>query len=284
MIAAPVKSKKIGTVSKKRNKMTIAIGMLCHDGIIIAADTQLVWTDGTTRTGTKVWQLATNSAQYVIANASNDGLAVDTLIQDIFDKLEREDPIDLRAIEKTIRKTMHEWTRAYSRQDIPSIALVIGVKLTGIQEGEKLALYHCGPPNTMIRITPEDGGYIAVGGGSLITDPIFRTLFSCDCSAHTAIHQMSYLMYRAKKDAASICGGETSAIFLSTKLASPISIPPINMEIAESQGESLDFVLRTAVLACFTDNPQSAEVLADVTKTAIISRARSLATSQFPIQ
>ena len=59
-------SKKTERPARKPKRMTIAIGMLYDEGLIIAADTLASLTDGTTRYATKIHQTIANSGAYVI--------------------------------------------------------------------------------------------------------------------------------------------------------------------------------------------------------------------------
>ena len=63
--------------------MTIVIGMLCQGGVVVAADTQMTWPDGTTYDATKIQSatIATGalSVVYTCLNAN----AAESLVRDL---------------------------------------------------------------------------------------------------------------------------------------------------------------------------------------------------------
>ena len=69
---------------KELPPVTIALGVLCGGGLIVAADTRVVGADGSTFDATKVHSTVTRvSGCYVIANSTADGNAANTLIPHI---------------------------------------------------------------------------------------------------------------------------------------------------------------------------------------------------------
>ena len=88
---------KLDRPARKPKRMTIGIGMYCEEGLIVAADTQLAMTDGSTRMGKKVHQAIADSGVYVTANATEDGNAANTLIPDILTDLQNQDPKNFAA-------------------------------------------------------------------------------------------------------------------------------------------------------------------------------------------
>jgi hypothetical protein len=86
-----------------RKRMTIAIGALCSDGLIVAADTLVVMSDGATSIVVKVHTGMSPTSSFVIANATEDGNAANTLIPDIISELEQGDPQSLSDAEINVR-------------------------------------------------------------------------------------------------------------------------------------------------------------------------------------
>ncbi len=230
--------------------MTIAIGRLCTEGLIIAADTRVVMSDGATSDAVKVHTDISPTGQFVIANATGDGNAANTLIPDILDELKRDDPQTLGAVETNVRATMARWVSQHPH-GAPSIQMIFGAYVDRVvspdrRSGGGIGLYFCEPPNTMVKkeVVDDSRGYIAVGLGASITDPIFRLLFFAPDSFRTTLLQISYLMYHAKKDMASGCGGYTNAVFLKYGHRFPVWIDRACMTIAEQTGDYLDIYLR----------------------------------------
>ncbi|HUB00530.1 MAG TPA: hypothetical protein VMA34_19525 [Terracidiphilus sp.] len=267
--------------------MTIGIGMLCDEGLIIAADTQLAMTDGTTREGIKVHQAIADTGVYVTANATDDGNAANTLIPDILTDLQNQDPKNFAQFEKIVRNSMFEWADQY-RQGNPYIQIILGASLNrpkqaNIRTGGGIRLYNCEPPNTMVPVDREDasGGYIGIGAGASVTDPIFRTLFSTTCSANIGLRQIAYLMHRAKKDAATACGGETNAVLLKNEFSFPMWVDPCHMKRAEDWGKNLDFCLQMTACTFLAETDEAAEVIWDANKGYMINLGKLFRAQRF---
>jgi hypothetical protein len=240
-------------------RMTIAIGALCSDGLIVAADTRVVMTDGATSVGVKMHTGMSSTCSFVIANATDDGNAANTLIPDIISELEQDDPQSLPLAEMNVRATMARWVSQHPH-GAPPVQLIMGIYVNTPQSpigrnGGGMELYFCEPPNTMVRKTALDDcrGYIAIGAGSIVTDPLYRMLFAGSASTRGRLLQISYLMYKAKKDMASACGGKTNAVLLRHNHEFPVWIDNIYMTIAERNGETFDMVLRQAAWGMIGD-------------------------------
>jgi hypothetical protein len=243
--------------------MTIALGALCAGGLIIAADTAIIADDGSKTYGLKVHQGMSKTGCYVIASATQDGNAAKTLTIQILDELEEQDPKTLARVEKIVQEKMTAWAYAYS-QSPPGIQMVFGafvncVSIPGKNIGGGLALYFCEPPNTIVRKhhTDDSSGYVAVGTGAAVTDPLFKTMFSSVASPSSRLKEISYLMYRAKKDSA-LCDGHTNAVFLKDGYETPFWVTPIDMELAEKQGQRYDFLVRALAGAVFSQTDEAA--------------------------
>jgi len=224
--------------------------MLCQGGMIVAADTQMTWDDASTYDAKKVRTAVTSAGSYAIAYSCPDARAADSLVAKLIADLKAKDPKSLVGVESIAKSTMSQWVSDFTfREDRPFMQLVLG---TFIQHNpaDGLALYFCEPPNTVTRQTLEDSdskGYIAIGQGHTVTDPLFRTLFGKLASPHVCLAQLSYLMYRAKKDCRGACGGHTDAVFLKAEHSEPLEVERRDMAQAESLGQWMDAALaRTA--------------------------------------
>ena len=88
---------------------------------------------------------------------------------------------------------------------------------------------------------------IAIGRGSRAFDPLLRFLtgaveYSFDL--RMTLLRLAYLMYRAKKDEGSACGGDTHVIVVSNKGALA-QIAPTEMAVAEVLASKIDdFAIR----------------------------------------
>ncbi|HWG21090.1 MAG TPA: hypothetical protein VG225_11230 [Terracidiphilus sp.] len=244
--------------------MTIAIGMLCDEGLIIAADTQLAMTDNTTRQGIKVSQAIADTGMYIAAIAADDGNAATTLIGDVRTDLQNEDPKSFAALELIVRDSMSEWSSRFSGGN-PWAQIVLGAFINqpekeDVRTGGGIRLYLCEPPNTMLAIDREDssGGYIGIGAAATIPDVVFRMLFGANSSPKEALHHVAYLMHRAKTGAATLCGGQTDAVLLKNDFSFPQWVRRSDMEIAEKYGGVVDFTLRMAACNLLAQTDEAA--------------------------
>jgi 20S proteasome alpha/beta subunit len=225
----------------KRGRMTIAIGMLCQDGLVLAVDTQMTWPDGTTYDAVKMQTLATQNGAFALAYTCFDMNAAETLVNDLIKDLRLAAPKSLAGVEDTIKNRMAQWSSVFTvKDDRPLVTIIAGAR---INPGE-FGLYLCEPPGTVVRKTfANSDGYVAAGAGQIVTDPMFRTLFGPPVPPRVCLAQISYLMYRAKKDCRGACGGATDAVLLSMDHAEPLWIQRPLMKIAELRGGFLDKAL-----------------------------------------
>lgn len=234
--------------------MTIAIGALYQGGIIISADTNVICSDGSRQQTRKVEATCNGDGCFAIANASEDGNAAKTLVSHLIADL-LANPVNSWAyLESLVADRMTHWAGAF--QTPPSVQLVLGARLN---DGSGLALYFCEPPNTVVR---EPSGYLAVGAGASITNPLHQVLFSsCPKTARTKLIQIAYLMYRAKKESA-LCGGRTISVVIGLEPSTPpqwVMVP--GMQKAEAAGPTLDYLLRLTCDAAIPESNDDAEAM-----------------------
>ena len=219
--------------SVKRPKMTIGIGMLCEGGAVIAADTRAVYSDGSTSNIRKIRTATSSNAAYAAAFASEDVSATETLLSDIFSDLKQNSTTILAECENTVRAQMIKWDASHPH-GAPGTEFIFAATLP-----TEYALYHCKPPNSMNRKT-----YFAVGQGAAITDPIRNIFFRGRRGPRTTLQEVAYLMFRAKTDYGSACGGNTIAVFLKSSPPSVHEISVHSMSVAERSSAWIDDALQ----------------------------------------
>lgn len=233
--------------ARKPKRMTIGIGMLCQDGIIISADTQATNPDGTTYDAVKVHSLKTANGLFGVAYSSEDANAAEMLIGDVLTDMKLIAPTSLQGVEDIVKSKMKEWEKTFHSVVSQSYtAFVLGAIVLGNPvHPERIGLYYCEPPGKILRKTMENsGGYVAIGGGCVVTDPLFRTLFGELVHPRICLAQLSYLMYRAKKDCRGVCGGGTDAVLLRVDDSEPAWITRKDFAWSEKKyGEALDEML-----------------------------------------
>lgn len=241
--------------------MTIALGAMFSGGLIIAADTNVVLSDGSRAETVKVDSVFGRTGSYVIANAASDGNAATTLVRQLVADLKHNELNSLDALEGIVADRMTQWAGAFAGT-LPSVQLILGAYIHESHLNPShpdhvptlaggVALYFCEPPNTVVRkheYAP-DNGYIAIGSGAVVTDPLFWTLFPMLFrNSRSRLMEVAYLMYKAKKHNA-MCSGRTSAVLLTAQHSKPIVVNPCSMQAAEELGGILDFMLSGAAAA-----------------------------------
>jgi hypothetical protein len=107
--------------------MTIAIGLLCENGVILAADTGVAREDGSKTETRKVVDIATTSGAFAVANSAEDGHAAKTLVSHLVADIKGNDIDSLASLEGVIADRMTQWASAFSK--VPSVQLILAARL-----------------------------------------------------------------------------------------------------------------------------------------------------------
>jgi hypothetical protein len=214
--------------------MTLAIGMICTEGIILAADSRLSYDDDSIQDCVKVTGFQSSSGTYITAHSSEDANAAESLVSNIKLRIEKSDPKAFESLESTVKSALKNWYVPV-HDNRPTMQLLLGAS---IREEPDHALYFCEPPNTVKRVWEY---YKAIGAGWRISDPIYeRFKDSVIPSAHTSLCQISYMMYCAKKIIPRSVGGSTDVGFITDYARVPYWIERVSMASAEGVGMALD--------------------------------------------
>jgi len=242
----------------KGKPMTIAIGMLCQGGVVVAADTQMTWPDGTTYDATKIQSTSTPTLAIAIAYTCLDMNAAESLVRNLIRDVEMASPRSPSGLEDIIGSRMEAWSKTYIvHNDRPDVSLIVAARLTdpSLNGTTEFRLYFCEPPGTIVQKTIENSsGYVAAGAGMIVTDPLFRTIFGPLVSPRRCLGQLSYLMYRAKKDCRGACGGRTDAVLITEEHSAPLWIEWVHLKHAELRGKLLDETLAKVASALMARN------------------------------
>ncbi|MGB6473409.1 MAG: hypothetical protein WBF04_04935 [Candidatus Sulfotelmatobacter sp.] len=185
--------------------MTIAIGALYSDGVIVAADSKVVFSDGSTNSGNKLFlSLSPERAMFSIADAAEDALAAKTVAGDISSAFvnahrEKKDPA------KLLRRAMGTWYRSYGHSQVPVLEFLVGKVIVN----EWAGLYYLQPPSTVLWQAP-----FAIGRGARPVEPLLGLLSNNKNALKPQLMLLAYLMYLAKKEEGSACGGHTSVLVI----------------------------------------------------------------------
>ncbi|HEY4905204.1 MAG TPA: hypothetical protein VIH89_17135 [Candidatus Sulfotelmatobacter sp.] len=115
---------------------------------------------------------------------------------------------DEDSMELGIKAVMTAWHNAYGAQPAPHLQFIVGVVTPNI--GHVLL---CEPPATVI-----EGAPVAIGRGARAVEPFLdlqhRFLQDGSQPMRAALLRLAFLMYHAKKQEGSACGGDTHAVIL----------------------------------------------------------------------
>jgi hypothetical protein len=208
--------------------------MVAEDGLILAADTRVSYTDGSIADMQKIAGWAGKNGMYAVVHSAHDANAADSLIHGIRSKLEDEEVDGIKEVEDRIRRAFAEWYVPV-HDDRPTIQLLFGCSLRDVAQRY---LYLCEPPNT---VKPIYEHYKAIGDGWQVSDPI-HTWFEdrVPWAIHPCLCQISYMMYRAKKLRPSWVGGSTDVGILTDWQKPPYWINRVDMAMVESMGLVFD--------------------------------------------
>jgi hypothetical protein len=243
--------------------MTLAIGMLCEDGLLLMADTRLSYTDGSVAEAVKLKAFEAGDGVFAIVQSSEDFHAAESLVAELKEKLKGKPPksrLDFIAIAK---KVMGHWyVPVYENR--PAVKLLVGFllppsvtqKQSSVQED--WGFYFCEPPNTVTFLHDK---YKAIGDARIFTDPIYTTWFNNGPlpSLYTALCQASYMMHKAKKLHSVTVGGNTDTALLVRGSDKPLCIERLDMQDAEGRGETLDGILSrfaAIIMGASSDGPE----------------------------
>jgi hypothetical protein len=196
--------------------MTLAIGTYFFGevgGMIVCADTNVVFGDDNVITGEKISAVELGNASFVIANAGNDADAGNMLSAEILEEISKRnaDPKkDRFKFESTIKKVMKAWHSGYTQAEPPPTIEFILATTVGLQCPR---LYYCKAPNT---VTLKHDSF-ALGCGSRIVDPLLPEVLIGRCPLIPTILQISYLMHRAKRQDRNLKDSGTDMIVVSTR-------------------------------------------------------------------
>jgi 20S proteasome alpha/beta subunit len=229
--------------------MTIAIGMMCHGGAIIAADCLFIYPDGSKARGRKVCKVSAAHIAFAIAQSSDDSNVAEGLVRDISSELGHPGTVGWAEFESAMKSKMTEWYAAHGNITPPLVQLIVGATIPG--QGTRL--YFCQPPYTVLQ---KAEGYVSAGSGAAVADTLFSLLFTPAFQTQNiqvALREISYLMYRAKGiEGNAWCGGPTDAIYVETQTARAEWIYGPDFKVAEEASFQLDAILSTTALISLT--------------------------------
>lgn len=245
--------------------MTIALGLLCEGGVIIAADTKVVDTNGITSQSYKIIHFVGKNCAFAIANASNDANAARTMIHKIQIALQGTAFKNWNDVEEVIAYEMASFSEPFTTP--PEHQLI----LAGFLKGAGVRLYFCEPPNTVVSKMME--GYVSAGSGASVVDPLHNTLFefTSHLPPQLILRQVAYLMYRAKKDH-TFCGGETTAFYVHQDVREPEAVRLPDFVKAEKRMQQFDHILGLTAKATLGDIAQLEKESESVALTIVASK------------
>jgi hypothetical protein len=229
--------------------MTIAIGQQVLNGLIVAADTLVTREDGSATNEPKIVPFLGESGAFVIAVGTEDLEAARTLVTSIRERLVLEKPVNLNDVQGYVSTAMTRWFKAFGVKKAPDTELVLGMWL----RNDSPRLIYCSPP---ITFNERLEGYVAVGSGASVTNPLYDLLLESPSFPRTiqsGLRQTAYLISRAKKENA-LCGKRTICYVIGSSESEPILVNFLEIAKQEQISGELDFLLHCgAVFALHSD-------------------------------
>jgi hypothetical protein len=237
---------KIHTLQRlpKKNRMTIAIGMICQNSVLLAADTRISYEGGPVSEANKIADFKANGGLFAFAHSSSDVNAATSLIGEIREEIENwRFPVTSSTIKTPISLGMQKWRMPHG-DNPPVVYLLLGACFQG---ENKPCLFYCEPPNA---VNPVENNYRCIGEGWETADPIYEWFKAASPSPlHASLCQVSYMLYRAKKMWPATIGADTDVEVLIGYGDDPLRIDRTSMSVAETNG-GLIFERNLSKLAC----------------------------------
>jgi 20S proteasome alpha/beta subunit len=194
---------------RKRKAVTIAIGVLCSDGIVLAADTQESVDEYSKISRPKVFQLslADDRVKAVLAGAG-DSVFIDALRGKLESALDRADltcdSLESKAEAAIVSYYRNIWPLYATQRDRPE-----GDLLIGLRGPDGIRLLHADGP--LVRRVDS---YESVGFGTVFStyhlDKLFTPTMDVEMTAAVAIHVLDVV-----KKNVEFCGGDTHVFVIS---------------------------------------------------------------------
>jgi hypothetical protein len=220
--------------------LTIAIGTDYNEGIIICADSKVVASDGATTTDMKISLVMGPPRRMVaVATAAEDARAATMLAESISLAAGNPDADP----DKDIKPIMTAWHNAYGKQQAPQLQFILG-------DAAHKAIYLCEPPATVLECCP-----LAIGRGARAVEPYMDIpdgLVPHSAPMRATLLRLAFLMYRAKKDEGSACGGHTHTVILPQK-GGFFMVSRQDMAAAEQLAAEIDGLMLSAARMITTD-------------------------------
>jgi hypothetical protein len=139
--------------------------------------------------------------------------------------------------ERDIKDVMTVWHNSYGAQQAPNLQFIVGIVSGNL---ERILL--CEPPATVLESHP-----VAIGRGARAVEPLLHQdgLIPHSASMRATLLRLAFLMYRAKKDEGSACGGDTHAAVI-PKGGMFFLVPKEEMAAAEKLAGEIDQLMLSA--------------------------------------
>jgi hypothetical protein len=266
---------------QKRNEMTLAMGVWCNEGVVIASDQSI--TRGGIRTyERKIGGGRASKFSFALAYSSEDAVAGKTLLDDITESLKTSDAETLAEIKEIVRSDMASWQAHYAHQTTPQTHLVLGVSLSAnTVDIAQHALFRCEPPQTIQKkeLGDDSRGFTAIGAEDITSH--FHPLFGEPMKFRNVLFKIAYLMKKAKT-LATYVGGSTDVLLLPAgNLEPPIQVSPWDMENAEELSTRFDHVFSQAVMAILSPNEPTSKIMVDMVSNFIRETALRMTVAEF---
>jgi 20S proteasome alpha/beta subunit len=210
--------------------MTIALGILASDGVVLAADTQETCGDGTKGFALKIRSAMTQTSIHSMVNSAvaitgaGSSAYLDAITYEIVQGFDKHQDADLDTFSKHLKECVEDF---HARHVTPlpahlarEIWLIVGAQIEG-----KSAMW-----STDVSTVQPSLGFAAVGTGASFARMAIERRVIYGMNAET-LALLSILGVERAKDYDQYCGKATTVTFLKNNLA--YTVPPYEIEEAK---------------------------------------------------
>jgi len=235
--------------------MTIAIGLLCNEGLVIAADTEEVL-GGFIKTSTEKMRAVEKNEYKLIITGAGESDFIDCFCDELEETLDENEPKDIKAIYKILRATQLQYFRnhlspysSFPSDDRPSLDLLIGlhIKVGGSVPGSTLfrTVLFKAIGTVVKRIHKAE----CVGTGVVLARSLMDQFFDPGLNLNQTGILAAYILRQAKRWG-QYCGGNSDITILSNSEKKTSGMPADTIKSLERHFDEFAVALKPVLINC----------------------------------
>jgi 20S proteasome alpha/beta subunit len=239
----------------KGKRMTIAIGLLCNEGLVIGADTEEVL-GGYIKTSTEKMRVIEKDNYKLIITGAGESDFIDCFYDELEEALDESEPKDIKAIYKILRTTQLQYFRnhlapysSFPSDDRPNPDLLIAlhIRIGGLVTGSTLFRTVLFKANGTVvkRIHKAE----CVGTGVVLARSLMDQFFDPELSLKQTGILAAYILRQAKRWG-QYCGGNSDIAILSNSEKKTAGIPAETIKSLERHFDEFAVALKPVLINC----------------------------------